>query len=411
MRIAIVGAGPAGAMAAARLARAGADVFLFDHSHPREKPCGGGLTGRAIDLAAGLIDIAKLPSVVVSSARVEHPWRTGVRAETPLADRGPSAASSLLVMSRAMFDQALVDAAVAAGAQLIAQRVTSLDVDAAGAQITTSGGRHKADVVLGADGANSLVRKRCASGFSRSQLSVAAGFFVHGVTSTAIDILSMTHYPGYLWSFPRPDHLAIGICAPASHGVSSTDLRARSLEWIRAHDLETGAHLQPYAWPIPSIGVNRDRRVSGPGWMLLGDAAGLVDPLTREGIYYALLSGQWAAEALISLSPAAASTAYQRRIDEGVTPELRRAAKLCCLFFNPPFASLFAEALAESPAIGDVFADLVAGTQPYRGLRRRLLKTHQWKLAAKAIGLHLPAIFTGTMTRRQSPRQSNTTSQ
>ena len=71
MRIAIIGAGPAGAMAAVRLARAGASVSLFDPSHPREKPCGGGLTGRALALVADVIDIGALAPVVITAASVE----------------------------------------------------------------------------------------------------------------------------------------------------------------------------------------------------------------------------------------------------------------------------------------------------------------------------------------------------
>src|SRR6185295_3911206 len=101
MRIAIVGAGPAGAMAAVRLARAGAAVSLFDHSHPREKPCGGGLTGRALDLVSDVIDIATLPAVVVTSANVEPPTSQGPAATVALLDRGTTSASSLLVLSRA----------------------------------------------------------------------------------------------------------------------------------------------------------------------------------------------------------------------------------------------------------------------------------------------------------------------
>ena len=71
MQIAIIGGGPAGAMAAVRLARAGATVTLIDPTHPREKPCGGGLTGRTLALVADVIDITSLPSTVVQSAIVE----------------------------------------------------------------------------------------------------------------------------------------------------------------------------------------------------------------------------------------------------------------------------------------------------------------------------------------------------
>ena len=411
MKIAIVGAGPAGTMAAVRLARAGADVSLFDPSHPREKPCGGGWTGRALDLVSDVVDIGALPAVVVRSANVEHPQTIGKTAAVPLIDRGASAASSLVVLSRAVFDYALVSAAVHAGARLIPEKVVDVSIAREGTgMVRTTRAEYGADFVLGADGVNSVVRKKFSAPFSRAQLSVAAGFFVHGVTSTAIDIKTMVTPPGYLWSFPRPDHLAIGVCAPASDRASSSDLREQTLAWIQSHDFGRGTRLQQYAWPIPSIGFGsgRDNRPAGRRWMLLGDAAGLVDPLTREGIYYALLSGQWAAEALISCSLATAPGAYQARLDADILPELVRAAALSRLFFTRAFSSLLVDGLEQSDAIRRVFADLVAGTQPYRGLRKRLLATRQWRLAGNAILIGVMPVFTGTMKGGISLRRSST---
>ena len=412
MHIAIVGAGPAGTMAAVRLARAGVRVSLFDPSHPREKPCGGGLTGRALELVSDVIDIAKLPAVVVTSANVEPPNGTGDAASVPLLDRGVSAASSLLVLSRAVFDRALVDAAVAAGAELVSEKVVDVHArpNAGSAMVLRTDRReHRADFVLGADGANSLVRKKCAAAFSRPHLSIAAGFFVHGATSCAIAIRSMLEQPGYLWSFPRPDHLAVGVCAPAIRGTNCGDLLRQSRAWIRSHQLYGVTRLQQYAWPIPSVGSRlcEGDRSSGPGWMLLGDAAGLVDPLTREGIYYALLSGQWAAEALTSCSPSDAPRAYQERLDATIRPELGRAVKLSGMFFTPAFSSLLVEALRHSDGVGRVFAELVAGRQTYRGLRRRLLATREWRLAGRAIQMRIMTGFTGTMNGI-SPRHSST---
>ena len=403
MHIAIVGAGPAGAMAAVRLARAGATVSLFDPSHPREKPCGGGVTGRALALVSDVIDLSTLPASVVKSADVERPDGTGEAAAVPLVDCGISQASSLIVLSRAVFDRALVDAAIDAGAALIAEKVVDVRAGSIGSGtllLKTDRREHRAQFVLGADGANSLVRKKYSSAFSRDQVSIAAGFFVRGATSSAIAIKSMLEQPGYLWSFPRPDHLAVGVCAPATARTSSSDLLRQSRLWIRSHQLDRDTRLQPYAWPIPSVGsrMSEGDRSAGPGWMLLGDAAGLVDPLTREGIYYALLSGQWAAEALTSCSSADASRAYQDRLDFAIRPELARAATLSGMFFTPWFSSLMVEALGHSDAIGRVFADLVAGRQPYQGLRRRLLATHEWRLAGRAIQMGILTGFTGTIS-------------
>jgi geranylgeranyl reductase family protein len=401
--IAIIGAGPAGSMAAVQLARRGASVALFDPSHPREKPCGGGVTGRALALVSDVIDIRALRPVVITSASVESPRGDGA-VDVQLMDRGLTPRSSLVVLSRTAFDSGLADAAVAAGARLIPEKV--VDVCRKGSNMVVRTGRreYEALYVLGADGANSVVRKRLARPFTRAQLSVAAGFFVRGTSSSAITIECRHEQPGYLWSFPRTDHLAVGICAPAAQNTTSHALRAQSLAWIERHGLEQGNALTPYAWPIPSVGFEDSTPMScsGPGWMLLGDAAGLVDPLTREGIFYALLSGQWAAEALAG-SPARAEASYAERLRHEVQPELARAARLSALFFNAAFAPLLVAALRESPAIRQIFADLVSGIQPYRGLRRRLLATRQWKLAGKAIRLAVMPSFAGTIKPVVSP--------
>src|SRR4051812_39547662 len=398
MSVAIVGAGPAGAMAAIRLARAGEAVTLFDPSHPREKPCGGGVTRRALRLIADAVDVSALPALSIDAAVVEEPATDRAKPATPRPGvcvplkHDADALPLLVVTSRAIFDKALVEAAIAAGAQLVTERV--VDVLRAGASMTvrTRGGHHTADVVLGADGANSLVRKKLAAPFLRSEISIAAGFFVRsprGVAAPAIAIQSMIRQPGYLWSFPRPDHLAVGVCAPAATGCSSTELRRESLDWIHGHGLDKDATLEPYAWPIPSAGFSRrdELRAAGPGWMLLGDAAGLVDPLTREGIYYALLSGIWAAEAITGRSAGGPEATYAARLRNDMYPELRRAARLSGIFFSPQFSELFVSALRRSGPVRRIFADLAAGTQPYKGLRWRLLSTREWRLAVQAMRL------------------------
>jgi flavin-dependent dehydrogenase len=139
--------------------------------------------------------------------------------------------------------------------------------------------------------------------------------------------------------------------------------------------------------------------------MLLGDAAGLVDPLTREGIYFALLSGQWAAEALATVPAARASARYADRVMNEIHPELARAARLSRMFFAPAFSDQLVRALDESEEIRGVFVDLVGGVQPYRGLRRRLLATCQWSLALSVIRLLLGQRFASTMTAVELPRE------
>ena len=382
--IAVIGAGPAGAWAAYLLATRGARVALFDPSHPREKPCGGGVTGRALAIVNGAFDTPP-PSVAIRSARFVDS-ASGRSAAVPL-DTAP--APSLRVASRARFDAALVAAAERAGAVLVASRVASITRDGASWRVACAdGGVHHAASLVGADGANSLTRRRVAEPFRRDQLSIATGYFAHGATSDEIVIEFTADPPGYIWSFPRTDHLAIGICAQADAGVGSAALRAATARWIGTLGLARGLRLEPYAWPIPSLSAHDfgALQLAGPGWMLAGDAAGLVDPITREGIFFALQSAAAAADAL-STGDAGAARLYRDRVQSEIASELARAARFKARFFRPRFIHLMIEALAESEGIRRVMADLVAGTQPYRGLKWRLAGTFEAGVAFKVLRL------------------------
>src|SRR5262245_54769906 len=166
MDVAVVGGGPAGAWAARQLARRGARVTIFDGSHPREKPCGGGVTGRALALVADAVGHERLAATATRTARFIDTVRH-TEATVPLE------AGALAVVSRTAFDARLLQSALDAGAELCASRVLDVTADAHGAQIETRSARYRADFIVGADGANSLVRRRLATPFGRDQLSIA----------------------------------------------------------------------------------------------------------------------------------------------------------------------------------------------------------------------------------------------
>jgi geranylgeranyl reductase family protein len=378
MDVAVVGAGPAGAWAAYRLARAGARVTMFDASHPREKPCGGGVTGRALSLVAEAATESDLSGTRIRTARFIS--GSGVRhAVVPLGDR------ALEVTDRTRFDGALLRVATRAGARLVTSR--AVDVMAGARMVVrTRDATHHCDFVIGADGANSLVRRRLGSPFTRAQLSIASGCFARGVSSDEIAVELVANPPGYLWSFPRADHLAIGACAQADAGTGAEQLRQITARWIQRARLAPGAvRLDWYSWPIPSLCAHdlESQAIAGPRWCLVGDAAGLVDPITREGIYWAIASGAWAADAISGTRTSA--DAYASRVRDEAGVELAAAARLKAGFFRPAFTDLLMEALESSEQIRAVMADLVAGTQSYSALKWRLLKTLEIGLAGKAL--------------------------
>jgi geranylgeranyl reductase family protein len=381
--VAIAGAGPAGAWAAFRLARAGARVAIVDGSHPREKPCGGGVTGRALDLVRDNRRFRQdstpgdrhLCFRDVHQARFEQ---DGLSRAVPLAP------GALVVMSRAVFDGALLDCARDAGAELIPERVADVSVSPDRASLRTPRRTVHASWLIGADGAAGVTRRKLWRPFRRDQISIATGFFARDVTSSEIVVRFTDVPPGYAWSFPRPDHLAIGVCAQAD-GSSATDLKAWTRNWIEASGLARGAAaLDPYSWPIPSLGhedIDRERP-SGPRWMIIGDAAGLVDSITREGIFFALQSADAAADAILTRADPAPR--YHDELRRHVYPELRRAARLKAGFFEPRFLRMLVGAL-ERPPIAAIMADLIAGRQSYHGLRTRLLRTLEVRLAWRFI--------------------------
>ena len=380
--VAIVGAGPAGAWAAYSLACRGARVAIFDPSHPREKPCGGGVTGRALALVADAIPQTSLPPSAVRRARFLD-TTAGRSAIVPLDADDAHDPTPLLVVSRATFDAALIESACHAGAALITTRITDVTLEPGGPRLHTAEGSCRTRFLIGADGANSLVRRRLARAFSREDLSIATGYFAHGVTSDEILVELMSDPPGYIWSFPRSTHLAIGICAQADAGLTSAALRQRAAAWIRETRIADGARLEPYSWPIPSLSAQRLRHLelAGPNWCLAGDAAGLVDPITREGIYFALLSGQWAADAAI----AGDASQYAARVRATILPELAHAAQLKRSFFRLASTGLLIHALRHNAAVNTIMGNLIAGRQGYAGLKWRLLRTLEWRLAWQAM--------------------------
>lgn len=358
MKIGIVGAGPAGSLLATRLAQGGAAATLFDASHPREKPCGGGLTGKALAALPEEPPSDPLPARFVASCRFEAgPDAVEVGLEEPVA-----------IASRRDLDAWLLRRATDAGVRHVAERV----VAAALREITTSSGRtERFDVIVGADGATSLVRRTFLTPLPKERLVMATGFFARG---TAPMVVRFTPpLAGYLWLFPRLDHVGVGICAPLG-AVPSRDLVDR-LEAEVARNfpalLDPEAERYAHTIPCPSTDPRSILEIAGDGMALVGDAAGLADPITGEGITYALRSSALLAQTLLEDgSPAR----YPERALEDFGRDLLKAAVLHRRFYAAGFSGRMVRFAAQSSVVRRILGDLVLGRQGYLGLKRRLLR-------------------------------------
>jgi flavin-dependent dehydrogenase len=340
------------------LARAGAQVTVFDASHPREKPCGGGLTPRA----QALLPVAPEDDPLTLRRHVEVAFDSS-EAKRPLT---VSLARPLAIAARAELDAWLLRRARDAGAALIAQRV--VHVSAAGAVTTTAGAAGPFDMIVGADGARSLVRRTFLGPLPLGRLTL--GWFARGPAPLAVRFVPAVQ--GYLWLFPRTDHVSVGLGAPLGL-VPTSVLKDRLRDEVARTWPALSADIRWYAHliPTPSTDPASVLENAGDRWALIGDAAALADPITGEGIRSALVSARLLAEALThGWSP----RSYTQRLLEVVGRELVQAARWRSRFYQADAIAHLLAYSARSDAIRQVLGDLVSGEQGYLGLKGRLLR-------------------------------------
>jgi len=387
MRIAVVGGGPGGSRAAELLVRRGARVVLYESRAGWEKPCGGGLPGRGID-ACPLLRDPSLPHQLAIRARI---YSTSNReAVVPLVE-------PLRVYSRRDLDAFLLNCAGRAGVDVRAVRVNGLARAGNGWEVRdAAGGSEQFDFLVGADGASGFVRGRVDQDrWPRGQV-FGIGYYVDGYTSAEIVLKFFTDLDGYLWIFPRTDHLAVGICGPTGDGQGEFLLKELERFLVDLYGGSVLARLRRYGARIPSLppGVPIHRVCQGRGWALIGDAAGFVDPLTREGIHYALASAETLSEALVEGNP----LLYGERWEQAHGCEMDWACRHAQLFFSRRFIEVFRLLASASPAVQTVISDLIAARQPYCTLRRRLTG-----LAAFALGSLTFGSLQETLLGRTAP--------
>jgi flavin-dependent dehydrogenase len=379
-RVAILGGGPAGAFAAEQLASAGLRVVVFDEKLAWEKPCGGGLTYKAYSQYPFLID-NPTPKRLVHETVLGAPQ--GGEASLRLSD-------PLVIYSRFDLNRMLLERAERAGAQIEKARVLELTRLNAGWQLRTSGGADRVDFCIVAMGARNPLRE-VGTELKPQDTMAAMGYYVPG-DQERIDIQFLPNLEGYIWIFPRCGHLSVGICGK---GEPAGALRAR-LEQFMAKRGIPRKEGRFYSHLLPSLdtGSWQSNRVAGEGWMAVGDSAGLVDPLTGEGLYYAIRSADLAARALLAEAGdlAAKVTHYRALLRHDFAADLEFGSRLAKRIFVGRFlcgavTQRMVELTRRSPRFSHIMQDLFAGRQPYASLKRRLMRNLNGSLYDIALSL------------------------
>lgn len=414
--VVIVGAGPAGATAARTLALAGVPIRLLDRaSFPRNKPCGGGISLRVLRRFPYLEgELSRIATHQVKRLYLEGPDG----ASTLIESDWPAA----LMIRRVEFDNLLVSLAIEAGAELVSGAdIVQAEERADGVELVARDGRRfKAPVVIAADGVHSIVARRLGLNPGWPATSIALDMMEETPRSTLRDVDPSTLWvgygyqpgprraeaanrtqaaEGYAYIFPKRDHVNVGIGYILSYYREAIDERPYEMQRAFVHELRRrgimeGESVRSNFTPF-LIPVGGPLRRPGRGRVLLaGDAGGFVNGFTAEGIYYAMVTGDLAARAVLAPRRSVATLArrYWRACDYEIGTELRDSVLIQrYLFADRRRIAAVLDGANREPAVARIILKFAVGRMSYASLRRRMLLG--WpRLAARLLWMQVTSI-------------------
>jgi geranylgeranyl reductase family protein len=346
----IIGSGPAGSSSAYYLAKNNIKVLIIDKEKlPRYKTCGGGIVRRTLK------NIPFEISPVIESFTY---YAELIDEISGFHFRKKRSEAFISMTMRKDFDYLLLNKAVSAGAETRDNNeVKDISIKKDYCEISVNGSLFQSKFIIGADGATGITAKK--SGWKDNRVLVPAleyevyvkeNLFEKYKNSTRFDLNAVPN--GYGWIFPKKSHLSIGIASMKK--ANAKNLKNYLSNYLSKLGLTDCLNIEKHGYIIPLS--FRNSYFAKDRVLLTGDAAGFADPLTGEGISYAVKSGQLAAKAIINgdMDVRLVSNEYNNLVYRNIVPELKAARKIAKIFYGPSFIRKTIFTL-----YGDKFCDLM----------------------------------------------------
>jgi len=360
-KVGIIGAGIGGSYLSYRLSKEGVDTIVFDFRAPHEKICGGGVSYKTIERFPIISELPIPRKEIWKSTLISPKDRmVKVKLEKPLT-----------IFNRRDLDYSLLKKAMRFGAHFRKEKVQSFAREGNSWKIFTNTGDYKAEILVGADGALSRTRRKLNAVPRKEDAFFALECFL----KVKRDVVIFKFFPdiqGYLWAFPRINNLAVGIVSNYCRKTNVKDIEKRLLHFIERYYPEQTPKIsvQGAYTPLFCADDSKNIRICDNNWALIGDAATFVDPVSGEGIYYAIYSAEILSQCILENELALYQSLCMKYFGENLVKALQDLK----YFYQPEFTEAMIQMAKESLSVRRIISDMMSGSLDYLSWKGALKK-------------------------------------